>query len=475
MTVLTRLSLKVRIWIVMTCFLVSLLINTFLESSNTRTEIRSCYGSNVVHLVESAKSILQYFHQKAESGELSQADAQARALEAISAIRYDSGNYIFMGDQYGISISNGIKELVGTNILGIQDPTGFPLVRALYDKAADGGGFVDYQWPDPVDKDVLLAKTSYADQFVPWQWTLGTGLNMEALEADLQRVEGNSLVNLLLVVISFGCVIFLFMHNIVNHFRRVSRGLRNLATGRPEEVVLLKESGGREMVELARSYNQLAENLNKMSEQMHSNGEKILKAARNMQLDCPVSLPDKMDTGYHELMRIMEQVAEQTEHFQDVHRRLQTIAETDSETGLLSSQAFELQVSQKLESIGSEVPHSLFIMDFDNQQALESTSISEYLKRIADELRQQLPADMFISRYKETGFMFWGVHNDFTGGMKLALNVHQELQPQLQGETLSLGVSSVIGEEKRFELLHHEAQRALLRAQSDGGSKVYEY
>ncbi|MBB1486415.1 cache domain-containing protein [Oceanospirillum sediminis] len=474
----SELSLTTRIWVVLTLFTMGLFANTMLELGSTRSEIRSCYQSNVVHMVEAAKNILQHFHQRARNGELTRDEAQARALEAISAMRYDSGNYIFMGDQQGVAISNGIKELVGTNIMGMQDPTGLYLVRKLYDQAQSGGGFVNYQWPDPLNKEVLKAKTSYADLFEPWQWTLGTGLNMEALEQDLHRVHDNSLINFGLVVVSFGCVIFLFMNQIITRFRKVSQSLRHLAAGRPEYAVRLEESGGREMAELARSYNQLAENLEMVSRQMHQNGEKILKAARKMELDCPVSLPDKMDSGYQELMNIMQQVAEQTEHLQDAHHQLQTLVEKDELTGLLSRQAFEVQVNDRIEQIGSEVPHSLYILDFDNSQdllALDQAGLNERLKPIADELRQLLPAGTFISRYKESGFIFWAIHNDFAEGMRLALQVHQDLQSLLSGNTISLGISSVIGDEKRYGLLHNEALRALLRAQSDGGAKVYEY
>lgn len=471
-------SISIRIWLVLALFTTGLVLNTYLELSSTRTEIQSCYASNVEHMVESAGSILQHFYQKAEAGELTQLEAKQRALEAISAIRYDDGNYIFMGDRDGISISNGIKELVGTNIMGIQDPTGLPLVEELYRVASEGGGFVDYQWPDSLNKSILLPKTSYADQFEPWQWTLGTGLNMAALQEDLLRIQETSLINLALVIVSIGCLIFVFMRSITRQISRVVHALTDLAEGRSNLNYRLEKKGSKELVELAGSYNQLAEALEKVSLQVQADGERILKASEALKLDGSTEFSMQPAIHLQDLLGTMETITEQTAYLQQAHRNLQQLAEKDSLTALLTQQAFEFQVVSELSRLSGDVPHSFYLLAFDNDVELATHGaelLPERLKNIANELKQALPPNMRICRNGETSFMFWGTHTDFSEGMKLAVKIHQLLQGLQQDCSMSLGLSSVIGEEKRYELLYSEAERALLRAQSDGGAKVYEY
>lgn len=472
-------SISTRVWSLLLMFVLGLGTNSYLERANSHKEIQACYESNVVHMVDSGKSILSYFHQKAEQGDLSEQDAKSRALEAISAIRYDNGNYIFMGNAEGVSISNGIKELVGTNIMGMQDPTGLPLVRRLYDAAAAGGGFVDYQWPDSTNKSELLPKTSYADLFEPWQWTLGTGLNMEALQADFLRIRDTSLINLLLVVVSVGVVIFFFMRQLIDQISRVVKAMSRLASGENDLHYRLEPKGSKELIELATGYNQLAETLQQVAQRVHADGKRVLKVSQSVNSQQQnVNFPAQPAERIQDLLDTIELIADKTEQLQQSHHNLQQLAEKDSLTSLLTEPAFEQQVVTELQQLSHNVPHSFYLLAFDQDMALSSQGadlLSDRLRSVATELKQLLPQHMRICRNGESSFMFWGTHTDFSEGMKLAVKVHQKLQLMMQDTSMSLGISSVIGESKRYELMHSEAERALLRAQADGGAKVYEY
>ncbi len=471
-------SISIRVWSLLLMFILGLGVNTYLEQANSRKEIQACYESNVVHMVDSGKSILSYYQQKAERGELPEQEAKARALEAISAIRYDGGNYIFMGNAEGVSISNGIKELEGTNIMGMQDPTGLPLVKRLYEMAAAGGGFVHYQWPDATNKSELLPKTSYADLFEPWQWTLGTGLNMEMLQQDFLRAKETSLINLTLVVISVGVVIFFFVRQLISQMSLVVRAMSQLAKGEHDLQFRLKPKGSKELIELANSYNQLVETLQQLAQSVYSDGERLRKASQGLDTTQYSEFPDKPAENIQDLLHAIKRIADQNEQLQHAHINLRQLAEKDSITSLLSISAFEQQVVSELQQVNNSVPHSLYLLAFDQDLELSTYGadlLSERLKSVAAELKQLLPLHMRICRSGDSRFMFWGTHTDFSEGMKLAVKVHQKLQQMMQDTSMSLGISSVIGESKRYELMHSEAERALLRAQADGGSKVYEY
>ena len=60
--------------------------------------------------------------------------------------------------------------------------------------------------------------------------------------------------------------------------------------------------------------------------------------------------------------------------------------------------------------------------------------------------------------------------------MRLAMALQQQIDGELgEQQGVSFGVSSMLGGNKSYDLLISEAERALIRAQKDGGNRVYEY
>lgn len=471
-------SLATRIWLILGLFTIGLIANSYLETTNTRQEIQSCYESNVVHIVESAQGILHYFNQQAQQGLLTEAEAKKRALEAISAMRFDSGNYVFMGDAEGVSISNGIKELVGTNIMGIQDPTGLPLVKHLYEVARQGGGFVDYQWPDPKEKSELLPKTSYANYFSPWQWTLGSGLNMAALQADLLRIQNTGLINLLLVLLTVGILIYLFLNSIKLQLIRVAQSLTALARGESDFSLRVEEDGCSEVVALSTSYNQLATSLEKATRQVHQDSLRMLAAAQRMNLQTNAN-PKIIDSkpNLEQLLLNIQFVTQQTEALEKVHHHLRELAEKDPETGLLTRQAFERQSVNSIAQLQRETPHSLFYLSVEGTGShLKAADRINLMAQVSYELKEFLPESIAIGRFDQHSCLFWGEFNEMGAAMKLAVSLQQHLMNLDQASLeISLGVSSALGQDKSYERMFSEAERALLRAQKESGTKVYEY
>ncbi len=471
-----RTSISTRVWLILAIFAGGMLANSYLETTNSRNAIQSCYEGNVQHVVDIAKSILEHYHSRQLSGELTEAEAQTLALEAISAIRYDGGNYVFMGDEAGVSISNGIKELVGTNILGMQDPTGLPLVRNLYEVAASGGGFVDYQWPDPNDKSVLLPKTSYADYFAPWRWTLGSGLNLSALRQEVEDIQESSLINLVLVMISIGVIVVFFVQSVNMQIRKLVSSMKDLASGHGDLHHRLSLEGGKEVIEISESYNQLASSLEEMAKQVRQDSERFLAAVERMQPDAAIQRPRVSDELTLDGVRsLVNQICTQAEALELAHESLKEMAEQDSVTGLLSPQAFELRVRDSLPRLDTNTPSTFVLVGLSIRDSVLPPS-QDQIKLAAGVLRHMLPNDVQASYLPDTGFVYWSSFTDASEGMRLAVALQQQITTELgDGLDISLGISSMLGGHKSYDLLYSEAERALIRAQKEGGSRVYEY
>jgi signal transduction histidine kinase len=70
--------------------------------------------------------------------------------------------YVMVYDNHAMGLAHGANEkIVGKDMSAIKDANGLPIVTGMLAVAAKGGGWFDYDWPDPVTRKVM-AKSSYA-------------------------------------------------------------------------------------------------------------------------------------------------------------------------------------------------------------------------------------------------------------------------------------------------------------------------
>ncbi|WP_218149415.1 methyl-accepting chemotaxis protein [Marinospirillum celere] len=277
---MNNISIAARAWIILGLFALGLLANTLLDAWKARDHLRSSYGQGVVFMVESAVNLIDHYYQLSEQGELTEAEAKERALAAVSALRFDNGNYIFVGDKEGISIANAVTALLGKDITGLQDPTGHYFVQSLYDAAKDGGGFVDYQWPNADDDSQLDPKTSYADLFAPWEWTLGTGLNMEALQEDIAASELQSMITALIILLILSILVAFFIRSITQPLNQTVAAMKSLSRGEGDLTQRMKEEGSRELIALARHFNTFIGSIQEIMQSVADTAHQLATASR---------------------------------------------------------------------------------------------------------------------------------------------------------------------------------------------------
>ncbi|GAB6096579.1 hypothetical protein JCM14469_28320 [Desulfatiferula olefinivorans] len=111
------------------------------------------------------------------------ADIQKECLTWISNISFEEDGYVFAGQYDGISLSG---PQVGRNMIDVEDVNGVKIVRELIGAARSGGGFVEYVMPG-FDGNPPVRKLSYAAGIEAWQWYLGAGIHVEAVEAEIAR------------------------------------------------------------------------------------------------------------------------------------------------------------------------------------------------------------------------------------------------------------------------------------------------
>lgn len=69
--------------------------------------------------------------------------------------------YVIAQDDKAVFLAHGANEkLIGKDMSAVVDGSGKPLSAGLLATAAKGGGWYDYDWPDPLTKK-MMAKSTY--------------------------------------------------------------------------------------------------------------------------------------------------------------------------------------------------------------------------------------------------------------------------------------------------------------------------
>ena len=111
------------------------------------------------------------------------ADLRADVLRQMEAERFGDSGYLFAGTLDGIALVGPAK---GRNMLDVADANGLKIVRELIARAKDGGGFVEYVMP-AFESSAPHRKLSYVSMVHDWEWYVGAGVNMDAIDEEIER------------------------------------------------------------------------------------------------------------------------------------------------------------------------------------------------------------------------------------------------------------------------------------------------
>ncbi|MDA0118893.1 methyl-accepting chemotaxis protein [Vibrio sp. T11.5] len=325
---LSEVSIAARAWSILGLFAIGLFVNTLLNIAESREHMRENYERGVSTLVESASGVAKHYYQLYQSGQISESEAQGRALQTISSMRFDGDNYIFVGDADGVQLASGVLSLLGKNILGLKDSEGKFFVQELYQVAHNGGGFVDYSWKNP-DSEALDPKTSYALIFQPWGWMIGSGMNMVALQADMHRSEVASAGYAISILLGLSIAIGFFIKTITSPIKRTVRAMQTLSKGEGDLTQRLPEEGSKELRLLARYFNQFVASVQGIMLSISDSGSQVSSAANQLStsvhhidnsLNQQQSDVDMLATAMTEMLATVEEVAARTVEANDASR-----------------------------------------------------------------------------------------------------------------------------------------------------------
>ncbi|GGC01319.1 sensor histidine kinase [Marinobacterium zhoushanense] len=138
------------------------------------------------HYVDIAQTLIRQVI--VESGE-DRDKAQAEVKQILHDMTFGDDGYFFAYDAEGVNLVHPIQpELVGQNLIDIQDRNGVYVIRELMQAASEGGGYRHYLWQKP-SREEIEEKISYVVRIPEWGWMIGTGLYIDDISAEVNKIR----------------------------------------------------------------------------------------------------------------------------------------------------------------------------------------------------------------------------------------------------------------------------------------------
>lgn len=150
------------------------------------------YKTEVKSEVQSAVSVVSYYYDLSKSGKMSEADAQAEALETLRSLRYgdDQSGYFWVdGTDYTLVMHPILPDQEGNNRYDLTDKNGVKIIQEIMKSAQNGGGFNEFYFTKS-DGVTVAPKVAYSEPFNEWNWVITTGIYADDIEGIVASSDG---------------------------------------------------------------------------------------------------------------------------------------------------------------------------------------------------------------------------------------------------------------------------------------------
>ncbi|MCQ4312996.1 methyl-accepting chemotaxis protein [Pseudomonas stutzeri] len=247
------------------------------EIAHTRERLMAQSKKELKGYVEVALTAIADLYEDSPSGDMT---ARAEAIERLSRIKFDNAGYFYGHDSNIVRLFRGTNpDGVGTSMKDRRDQQGMLINTELVRAAKDGSHYLRYFSSMPGKDSVLLPKLSYNYYLPKWDLAIGTSINIDSIDAELEQIQTqiderieaivtSTLVLAAIMLAVLGLVGLALSNSIVRPIQRIKDNLDDIAAGEGDLTHRLQITSQDEVGELASSFNRFVEKIHGMVSQM---------------------------------------------------------------------------------------------------------------------------------------------------------------------------------------------------------------
>lgn len=207
------------------------------------------------HIASVGGGIIQFSYQRFQQGEFTEEQAKQEAIEQIRHLRYGNKDYLWISNFDSVLISHPDPQYHNADFSQRQDVYGNLIVPPMVEIARQQGeGYTSYWW-SRLQSESPSEKLTYSTIFEPWQWAYGTGVYIDDIEEEVNRLRKELITTLrpLLAKMRIGETGYLYIFddklNMIIHPNPTLQGINfsdllNPKTGQPIGEELLNLAKG---------------------------------------------------------------------------------------------------------------------------------------------------------------------------------------------------------------------------------------
>jgi methyl-accepting chemotaxis protein len=186
---LRSVSIRARLGLLVAASLVLIAALSSYSALMEREQMLKDRQAKTRNITEMAHALLTHYAALADSGKVTLAEAQEQARQSVRAIRYDGDNYLALIDTDHVVVEHPIRqEMNGKSFADIKDSNGTLIFRDIVASAKrDKNETTNYLWAKPGHTEPVR-KMSANKLFAPWQWVITTGIYLDDVEAEFNKI-----------------------------------------------------------------------------------------------------------------------------------------------------------------------------------------------------------------------------------------------------------------------------------------------
>ena len=385
MNVVSNLSVKHKLALIISLFLILICAFQYINLSDMRKHLDHSKVAQSKQIVASAKSVASYFYQQSARGEITEEEAMRSALAIITNIRYGEKNYLFISNLAAVMIAHPIKpELNGKNMSNIRDENGIKIFVEFANIVREQGqGTLNYFWPKPGNNDAV-EKTSYVNLFEQWNWIIGTGTYIDDIDAIYNAILQRTIILLALTLPIILIVASIISKSLTGPIATISQAMQQLAKG--DFTVQVDYRADNEIGSLAASLNMTTQSLSMLIRQVGDSCTLIKKATESAAVTT-VQTFDGLNRQRGQTSELAAAIKQMSANTQEIAIRAVDTAENSRNADNAAQQGVKIVTTTigKIDKVTEQMHKILSLMDQLEQDTEQVESILNVISEISDQ------------------------------------------------------------------------------------------